>query len=173
MVGELDFGLCDLQVVEDMKKDFSRAVEAMRHMPQLECPVTHIFSPGIYVREIFMPAGAIIVGYVHKTRHLNVVLTGRATVHMEGDTREIEAPMTFESGPGVQKVLLIHEDVLWQTIHHNPKDCRNVRKLEERLVKISPEDLKLKGNMTLDQFRHAVSQLQSPERRVIDCPSQS
>ena len=83
----------------------------------LECPTTNHFAPGVYVREIFMPAGAFVVGHKHKTEHLNVMLTGRARVLMNGAVHELAAPFTFRSGAGVRKVLFILEDCTWQTIH--------------------------------------------------------
>src|SRR5690242_10473496 len=52
--------------------------------PQLPAPVTHHFAPGVYMREIFMPAGAFVIGHEHRTEHLNVILTGRASVMMDG-----------------------------------------------------------------------------------------
>lgn len=136
------------------------AVEEWQHLPQVEMPVTHRFSPGVYIREIFMPANTVVVGYVHKTRHFNIVLTGRALVQMEGRTEEIVAPCTFESGPGVQKVLLILEDMRWQTVHANPQDCQDVATIEELLVVLTPELIEQKAGRTLDQFRHAIATIE-------------
>lgn len=80
-------------------------------------PLTHTFSDGVYVREVFMPQGSFIVGHVHKTRHINIVSTGKALVWMNGEIHEITAPFTFESEAGVRKVLLILEDMFWSTVH--------------------------------------------------------
>ena len=38
------------------------------------CPLTHSFSSGIYVREIFIPAGMFVVGKIHKHDHPNFLL---------------------------------------------------------------------------------------------------
>lgn len=102
------------------------------HYPQVEVPLTHRFAPGVYLREVMMPAGSLIVGHEHKTRHFNIVLTGKATVMMDGVLREIEAPCTFVSEPGVRKVLYIHEDMRWQTVH--PTEETDVPTLEKQLV---------------------------------------
>lgn len=94
-----------------------------------DCPVTHRFSPGCYLREIFMPAGTRIIGKIHATEHFNIVLTGRVTVITAEGSEEIQAPHTFISKAGVQKVVVIHEDCLWQTIHITDKtDLEEIEK---------------------------------------------
>lgn len=94
------------------------AIEAkVLQMEQVPCPLTHIFSPGIYWREIFMPKGAFIIGHEHKTEHINVVLAGKASVLCDGKIMDIEAPMVFTSKAGVRKMLLIIEDMRFATVH--------------------------------------------------------
>lgn len=95
-------------------------------------PLTHRFSNGVYSREIFMPKGQIIVGHVHNTRHLNIVLSGKARVWDGKSVRVITAPFTFESEAGVRKVLYIEEDMLWQTIHVTEET--DVLVLEDTLI---------------------------------------
>lgn len=80
-------------------------------------PLTHTFSDGVYAREIFMPKGMIVVGHIHKTKHLNIVSTGKARVWYNGSVKEVTAPYTFESDAGCRKVLYIEEDMFWTTIH--------------------------------------------------------
>ncbi len=111
------------------------AEAALLDHPQLEMPVTHRFAPGVYAREIFMPAGqggSFVLGHEHKTEHFNIVLTGRALVAMDGNVEEIVAPCIFKSGKGVRKALLIIEDMRWITIH--PTKETDIAKLEEQLV---------------------------------------
>jgi quercetin dioxygenase-like cupin family protein len=85
---------------------------------QVDCPVTHRFAPGIYLREIFMPAGAVVIGHRHKTEHFNIVIRGVAHVTMGGgEVKTLKAGETFVSKPGVRKCLIIEEDTVWQTVH--------------------------------------------------------
>lgn len=101
-------------------------------MEQVVCPLVHKFAKGLYIREIFMPAGALIIGHEHKTEHFNIVLSGRARVMIEGKIEDIVAPCTFVSGPGVRKVLLILEDMRWATTHVT--DETDISKLEDLLI---------------------------------------
>lgn len=106
-------------------------------LPQKPAPVTHRFAPGVYLREIFMSADSVVIGREHKTRHFNVLLSGACLiVHADGQREELRAPMTFVSEAGVQKVLYVLEDTIWQTIH--PTTETDLQKLDEMLVESVP-----------------------------------
>lgn len=139
------------------RNDVAELVDRLKDEEQVEMPLIHRFSPGIYMREIFMPAGTFVIGHIHKTRHYNIVLSGRARVMIEGEIRDIVAPCAFESGAGVQKVLYIVESMRWLTVHANPTDETDVVKLEESLVALTTEQLASKGRMDLDTLRMSVN----------------
>jgi hypothetical protein len=104
----------------------------MRQMPQADIPVTHRFLDGIYIREVFMPRGTIVVGKIHKREHVAIISKGRATVLTEDGLKEIKAPYTFKSQPGVRRALVIHEDMVWTTVHRS--DETDLDRLEEQLI---------------------------------------
>lgn len=114
-------------------------------IPENALPLTHTFSDNVYAREIFMPAGMIVVGHVHKTRHLNIVSTGKARVWYNGEVKEITAPYTFESEPNKRKVLFILEDMFWTTIHVTNET--DMDKLEEQLI-----DKSLSENLAIEEY---------------------
>lgn len=94
-----------------------------------ECPVTHRFTDGCYLREIFMPKGTRIIGKIHATEHFNILLTGVVTVITAEGSTEIVAPYTFISKAGTQKIVVIHEDCIWQTVHiTNKTDLKEIEK---------------------------------------------
>lgn len=114
-----------------------RLIDHMRTMEQTECPLKHHFSPGVYLREIFMPAGTVVVGRVHKTEHFNILVQGACLiVHDDGTREELRAPRVFVSKAGVQKVLYILEDMIWMTTH--PSEETDLEKLEVLLVDPKP-----------------------------------
>jgi quercetin dioxygenase-like cupin family protein len=135
------------------QKELQEAVELISSVEQVPLPLTHHFSPGIYMREILMPKGAFVIGHEHKTQHLNVVLSGSARVMIEGKIYDMKAPCVLESGPGVQKIAYIEEDMRWATVHPNPDEERDIVKLEERLLNLSPELLQKKGNLSVEEYR--------------------
>ncbi len=103
-----------------------------------ELPITHSFSNGVYAREIFMPKGMIVVGHMHKTRHLNIVSTGSAKVWINNEFHYIKAPITFESNENTRKVLYIEEDMFWTTIH--PTNETDLEQLTENLIDLKASE---------------------------------
>ena len=82
------------------------------------CPVTHHFAPGIYCREIFIPAGICLVGARHKYAHPNVLSKGKVQVYTEHEGLvEYTAPYTYISVAGVKRVIVALEDSVWTTFH--------------------------------------------------------
>lgn len=103
---------------------------AMLKLPQVTCPVTNHFAPGIYWREITIPAGAIALGHKHKTEHLNVLLSGRVRVLCDGHVEELVAPQVFSSPPGTRKIVFALEPVRWANVHANPTNEHDMETLE-------------------------------------------
>lgn len=108
-----------------------------------DCPVEHRFSDGIYLREIFMPKGTRIIGKIHATEHFNVILTGKVTVITAEGIEHLEAPHTFISKAGVQKVVVIHEDCQWQTLHVTDKT--DLEEIEKEVIAESYNELAFDG----------------------------
>ena len=106
---------------------------AVAGLPDVETPLTHIFTPGLYAREIFMPAGSLVVSKIHKTEHPYVISKGRVSVWTEEDgVAELSAPFTGVTKPGTRRVLYVHEDCVWTTFH--VADEENVEAIEERII---------------------------------------
>lgn len=95
------------------------ALEAeMKKLPQLEIPVRHYFSHGIYAREITVPAGALITGVIHKQPQVNILSYGAMVVTIGEDVKEVQASHTVVSPPGVKRAALAITDCVWTTIVH-------------------------------------------------------
>lgn len=120
-------------------------------VPQLEIPVKHYFWPGVYGREITMPAGMTGVGHIHKHRHANIALTGHALVTCDGITQEVRAPFVFESMPGAQKAFQVFEDLRWLTIHENPKGITDIVEMEREIFELPQEQID--SGLEVDEYR--------------------
>jgi hypothetical protein len=108
--------------------------------PQVDCPVQHFFGPSIYIREVVMPAGTVVVGKYHKHDHICNMVEGRMIVVGEdGEQREVAAPAVFMAKKG-RKTAYILETVRFQNIYST--DETDVEKLEHMLVEDSPTLLK-------------------------------
>jgi hypothetical protein len=103
------------------------------------CPVEHRFSPGLYLRQVTMPAGAAVIGKIHSTEHFNIVLTGKCTVITAEGIEEITAPHTFISKAGVKKVVIVHEECIWQTTHVT--ESTDLEEIEKQVIVESYDNL--------------------------------
>jgi hypothetical protein len=84
----------------------------------VELPLTHRFTPGLYAREIFMPAGTLLTSRIHNTEHPYVVLEGRVRVFIDGvGVQELVAGHVGVTKAGTRRVLYIVEDCRWVTFH--------------------------------------------------------
>lgn len=82
------------------------------------CPLTHSFADGIYMRQIEIPKGMLIVGKIHKHSHPNVLLKGSVSVFTEEEGEQrLEAPLAMISKAGTKRVVYSHEDCVWLTFH--------------------------------------------------------
>lgn len=125
-------------------------VQELGKREQVDCPLKHYFAPGVYLREIFMPKGTVVIGKIHKTEHLNIIEKGQCSIlHRDGTDEILQAPVTFVSKPGVQKVLLIHEDTVWKTVHVTQET--DMTKLEEILIE--PPELVQIGNESTEKLQ--------------------
>ncbi len=100
---------------------------------EIECPVTHRFTDGMYIRQIFMPKGAKLTSKIHNTKHPFVILKGDVTVYSENEgVVRYRAPMLGITKPGTRRVLLVNEDTIWTTFH--PAEETEVNEIENRII---------------------------------------
>lgn len=117
MTDTVEVDLLDPALPRDMRARVAVLESQIEKLPQAECPVRHLFAPGIYAREMTIPAGVVLTGAVHRTEHLNIVSKGRITVSTDDGMEEVCAPFTFVSKPGTKRVGYAHEETVWTTIH--------------------------------------------------------
>lgn len=102
-------------------------------MPQVDAPITHHFADGIYGREMFLPAGATIVGKKHRFATLNILAQGEiAVTNADGAVRVLKAPAVFVSPPMGQKVGHALTDVVWINVH--PTRLQDVAAIESKFI---------------------------------------
>lgn len=115
-----------------MSKGIEQAEQTLLAEEQADCPVTHHFGPGIYIRELRMRAGIFAIGHRQRHEHLNVLIKGKVLMMQnDGSVVEVSAPMTFVGQPG-RKMGYVLEDVIWQNIYAT--DVRDVATLEQMFL---------------------------------------
>ena len=94
----------------------------------------HRFTPGLYTREMTVPAGVMITGMIHKTEHISIMLSGKMLIPdpVNGGTMEIQAPIVEIAKPGIKRVGIAIEEVIWITVH--PTELTDVDEILEQIV---------------------------------------
>lgn len=126
--------MSDIKTVDELtNREAINALELeMFKHPQLEIQVKHYFSPGIYAREVFIPAGTLVTGQIHKYEHLNIMSQGDMSVMTEDGMKRVKAPFTIVSPAGTKRIAYTHSDTVWTTIHAT--DETDLNKLEAELI---------------------------------------
>lgn len=103
-------------------------------------PLTHCsyFAPGVYVRELLIPAGTALHGARHKTDHL-VMFDGDITVWHEGHEVRLTGRHTLVSHAGAQRIGRAHADTWCMGVFPNPDNETDERVLEARFVENSEQ----------------------------------
>jgi hypothetical protein len=107
------------------------------------CSWKHYFSPGIYIREITMPAGSIITGQIHRHEHLNIIVRGDVSVITQDGWKRITVGpgehFVMSSPAGMKRALRTYADTVWMTVHLNPTNETDPDKLVSMLTAVSFE----------------------------------
>lgn len=97
-------------------------------------PLTHSFSEGIYVREMFLPADSFMIGKIHKFDHTIFLLKGKVLVSTEEGVVGLTAPCYLQCPSGTKRAVYILEDTLWINVHANPSNTQDIKTLEDSYV---------------------------------------
>ena len=127
-------------------------------MPPRECPVTHRFTPGLYIREIFMPKNTILTSLLHLTTHPFFIMQGEFSVWHRGiEVQRIKAPYTGITEAGTRRLLYIHEDTIWTTCHVT--DLTDPDEIIESITSNDFNPLVDKTNPRLNSWRYNRNQI--------------
>jgi len=113
-------------------------------LPQYEPQTKHTFHVGMYCREVWRPAGVLVIGKVHKKEHFYVVMYGTVSVTTDDGVRSITGPCVLSSMPGTKRAVYAETDALCVTFHRT--DSATIEDAETELVETDPNTMYLAGN---------------------------
>jgi len=102
-------------------------------------PLKHTFVDGAYVREITMPKGMLLTSKIHKICHPYFVLRGDVSVLTEKGVQRIKAPFSGVTQPGTKRILYMHEETVWATVHVTKET--DLKKIEDEIIAKTFDDL--------------------------------
>ena len=113
------------------RQQAERIEAELLNLPQAHFPVREYFAPGIYAREITIPAGHVLVGAVHKMANLAILSKGRLALATDNGPIEISAPHILTVSPGAKNTATALEDSVWTNFLPNPTNETDTEKLVE------------------------------------------
>lgn len=119
-----------LDAMAPTREIIQKLQEAMLPMQSKQPDPCHFFAPGMYLRELIVPAGMLMVGKIHKHEHFLLVLKGKAEVISEFGRMVVEAGHISISPAGVKRVVLALEDTQFVTVHVNKNDSQDLAVIE-------------------------------------------
>lgn len=102
-------------------------------LPPFELTVKHYFADGLYVRELFIPAGVALVGYTHVEDCVSMLAGGVLAINDGTGVRVLRAPMTVAVPAGSKKAGYAIEDAVFVDCYANPDNERDIDVLHARL----------------------------------------
>lgn len=127
----------------DFRGKISATEKFMKALPQVHAEPVHRFAPGMYSRQLTMPADTIWMSKTHKHDHFAFIMSGCCTVVSPEGRETLYAPFFMKTKAGTKRLLLIHEECTWITVHAVPPEMDSVddlEKIEEQLVCGTLED---------------------------------
>lgn len=106
-------------------------------------PVLHQFSGTVYRRSMFLKAGSVLVGKLHRHAHPNFLWSGRALVFTEHEGLQLlVGPCAMISPAATKRALFILEDCIW-TVEHPDVATRDLAEAEAQVIATSYRQLQI------------------------------
>ena len=135
--------LQDFIVSNNDKEGFYGDGKSIAESPEI--PIKHSFADQIYVRQMNMKAGHVVVGAIHNHQHVWFLLTGHVSINNNGEVIDYVSPCYTVSEPGSKRVIYAHEDSIFVNVHKNPLNVKDMNKLEEEIVSINVDEFNKKN----------------------------
>ena len=97
-----------------------------------ELPLEHFICNKTYTRQITLPKDILLTGKVHNFDHVSILSKGDVSVMTDEGVTRIKAPATWISKAGTKRLIYVHEETIWSTIHHSENTL--VEDLEKEIV---------------------------------------
>lgn len=116
-----------LERVRRLESEMKALPPAM--LADIDALTRHNFAPGVYAREMFLPAGMCVVGKMHAREHF-MVMFGDASVWTDEGVKRLQGFHLIRTMPGTKRVGYAHADTIFVTFHHNPTDTQDLEVIE-------------------------------------------
>jgi hypothetical protein len=127
-----------------MRQKVQALQNAISELPQYEPETKHTFHAGMYCREVWRPAGVIVVGKVHKKEHFYLIVSGTVAITTDEGVKSVTGPTLLCSKPGTKRAVYAETDALCMTFH--VVDAKTIEDAEQELVEEDDSSMFTLGN---------------------------
>ena len=132
------------QLVTSMQEKVKALQNELSKLPQYEPLTKHTFHGGMYCREVWRPAGVLVVGKVHKKEHFYMIVYGTVAITTDDGVKSVTGPCLLSSMPGTKRAVYAETDTLCMTFHRT--DSTTVEEAEAEMVEEDEADMYSIGN---------------------------
>jgi hypothetical protein len=100
----------------------------------------HHFMPGVYLRELHIPADMITTGMIHKHPCLCILAKGKRRTLVNGALETVTAPHIQLTPAGFKRVSYTIEAAVFITVHENQTNSRDTAWLEKEISCSTEQD---------------------------------
>ena len=129
---------------DDIRQRVEQLQFEVSKLPQYEPQTKHTFHGGMYCREVWRPAGVLVIGKVHKKEHFYVIIYGTVRITTDDGVQTITGPCILSSSPGTKRAVYAETDALCATFHR--VETTTIEDAESELVEDDPNCMYLAGN---------------------------
>ena len=104
-------------------------------------PLKHTYADGMYMREIFMPRGEIVISKIHKIAHPFFLIKGKISVLSEEGEKLLQAPYYSVTPAGTKRMLYTHTNSIVVTVHRTFET--DLEKIEAEIIAKSFDELEV------------------------------
>jgi len=109
-------------------------------------PLKHTFADGCYIREIYNPAGQILLTKIHKKKHPFFLMEGEMLVLTDKGVETLVAPHYGVTEPGTQRIIYSKTDCKFVTVHAT--ESTDIEEIEKEVIADNYKD----PEITLDHI---------------------
>ena len=142
VAAEIEFAATRAATLFARPKKIEKLANSMMGLPQPDFKFRHYFSPGIYAREITIPAGVVLIGAKHRVQNMAILTKG--TLQLVTDTGTVivkagDPPINCRAGR--ENAAMALEEAVWTNFFPNPTDETDIDKLVEALAFIKADEI--------------------------------
>lgn len=134
----------------DMVGKVQQLEAELRKLPQYEPKTKHTFHAGMYCREVWRPAGVLVVGKVHKKEHFYMIVSGTVSITTDDGVKQVTGPHLLCSTPGTKRAVYSETDALCMTFHR----CEAVTVDDAEIELVEEEENSMYDSMNMIKPAH-------------------